>query len=1048
MKLIWKLAIPQICIIVFLGFIGFAVINSSFAGIREHYIKDVSESRFKIILKEIEDSARKSVSETSVFTRMPIVIEAYEIALSGDIYDEYSPQSREARDLLRKELAPMMDNYRDLMGKDLELHFHLPNGYSLARLWRDFNTRMDDEWVDVSDNISWFRPTVMETNRTGKVTIGLEPGSGGFAIRGVVPVIAPDGRQLGSAESLQTFDAILNHVTEDEKIFISLYANRELLDFSVELRDPDKYFPIGNFVRVVDANDIYVNSRITAELLEKGKNGIHHEYYNTLSVSTLPLNDYQGRQVGVVVCAINTRPLHAITNAAAVVMAIMLTAMAIAPVIALLIMMRLLVSKPLDKIKTIIMDIAEDRADLREPVPCSQKDEIGDLARWFNTLTSKLDIILFERKEMLRKISGESEKFEAMAHWYESLLDSIPFPVSVKDVNLNWTFINRAMEKQIGKKRDQVIGLSCSSWGADICGTKNCAVVHAIQGKKQTHVQLHNVPYQLDVEILKDMKGETIGYIEVIQDISRLEQLIKQEAEAKSASEAKSAFLANMSHEMRTPLNAIIGMTLIGKSVTDPDRLKYCFIKIDNASNHLLGVINDILDMSKIEAGRFELSLAEFHFESMLRRIVGIISFRVDEKNLKLSIHIDRKIPQNLIGDDIRLAQVIVNLLSNAVKFTSENGLIGLNVRLQEEDDNGCELLFSVKDSGIGLTQEQQQRLFQSFQQAESSTIRKFGGTGLGLSISKNIVEIMGGKIWVESEIGQGATFSFTVRMKRGTDKAHELVPLNVDPESVRVLAADDDLDVLVCFREIMQELGLFCDVAVSGKDALDIVEKNGSYNIYFIDRKMPDMDGLELVKQLKEKLQEPEKVLFVMISDVDWTSVQAEAKEAGIGVFLSKPLFASPIAEIVEEYLGIKQEQLNEEQENNSVNFEGRRILLVDDVEINREIILTLLEPMHFTVDTAVNGVEAVNRFRDVNEKYDVILMDIQMPEMDGFEATRQIRAMDFPNAKRVPILAMTASVFKEDINKCLDAGMNDHIGKPIIFNELVKKLKNCLEV
>ena len=380
---------------------------------------------------------------------------------------------------------------------------------------------------------------------------------------------------------------------------------------------------------------------------------------------------------------------------------------------------------------------------------------------------------------------------------------------------------------------------------------------------------------------------------------------------AKAASLAKTNFLSNMSHEIRTPMNAIIGMIMIGKKAEDLAKKNYAFGKIEGAANHLLGIINDILEMSKIEAGKVELVFVDFNLEKLLQKVVSIISYPVDEKRQKFTVYLDENIPQFLIGDDQRLAQVMTNLLSNAVKFTPEEGSIHLDVRLEGSENDMYTLKFAVKDSGIGISPEQKERLFTSFEQAEKTTSRKFGGTGLGLAISKRIVELMGGTIWIESELGQGAEFLFTVKMK-GSSKYIETddSPLN--------------------------------------------------------------------------KTTEP---------------VQTET-------------------------------------------FPGRCLLLAEDVDVNREIVMELLKPLQLEIDCAVNGIEAVEKFTAQPERYDLIFMDVQMPEMDGFEATHLIRALDLPNAKEVPIIAMTANVFREDIEKCLEAGMNDHVGKPLDLDDVLKKL------
>ena len=391
------------------------------------------------------------------------------------------------------------------------------------------------------------------------------------------------------------------------------------------------------------------------------------------------------------------------------------------------------------------------------------------------------------------------------------------------------------------------------------------------------------------------------------------------------ASRAKGEFLSNTSHEIRTPLNTIIGMTKIAKNAPDIERKNYALNKIDNASTHLLGVINDVLDISKIEANKLELSSVEFNFEKMLQKVITLITFPVNEKHQKLSLHIDDKIPEFLIGDDQRLAQIITNLLGNAVKFTPENGFINMNAVFLKEEDDLCTIQISVSDTGIGLSKVQQSRLFQSFQQAEASTVRKYGGTGLGLAISKSIIEMMGGKIWVESEEDKGSTFSFTIQ-------------------------------------------------AMRGKGNLIINESSGS-NF--------------------QKEEEPE-------IEID--------------------------------------------------SFEGHNILLAEDIEINREIVITLLEPMKLGIDCAQNGIESVEMYRKNPEKYDLIFMDVQMPEMDGYDATRQIRIFEEEQKKngnlpkRIPIIAMTANVFKEDIEKCINSGMDDHLGKPLDFDMVMEKLRTYL--
>jgi len=561
--------------------------------------------------------------------------------------------------------------------------------------------------------------------------------------------------------------------------------------------------------------------------------------------------------------------------------------------------------------------------------------------------------------------------------------------------------------------------------------------------------------YRASGETIRDKDGNPIRVAGALMDITETKNMLlikdRQKAEAEAANRAKSTFLANMSHEIRTPMNAIIGMIKIGKSAPNIERKDYCYMKIEDASNHLLGVINDILDMSKIEANKFELSETEFEFEKMLRRVVNVINFRIDEKHQKFSVNMDHSISRTLIGDDQRIAQVITNLLGNAVKFTPEHGTISLTVRLVEKVDNLCTLQVSVSDTGIGITPEQQAKLFKSFEQAESSTTRKYGGTGLGLAISKSIVELMGGKIWIESEPDKGSTFFFTIQLQRSTNEKHRLLSSDINSKNVRIMAVDDDPDVLVYFNEISHGFGLTCDTALSGKEALKLIKLKGDYNIYFIDWKMPRMDGIQLAHEIKE--QAKENPVVIMISAAEWSTIVEKAKAAGVDKFLSKPLFPSAIAEVINECLGVDQQQAEQSQSADIASiFTGKHLLLVEDVDINREIVQTLLEPTKLEIDSAENGVEAVRMFTEAPDKYDIIFMDIQMPEMDGYEATKRIRALETELStahngnknlhKQVPIVAMTANVFKEDIEKCLAVGMDSHVGKPLDFTEVMNRL------
>ena len=410
--------------------------------------------------------------------------------------------------------------------------------------------------------------------------------------------------------------------------------------------------------------------------------------------------------------------------------------------------------------------------------------------------------------------------------------------------------------------------------------------------------------------------------LQMIEEINiNNSRLVELKEVAESASKAKSDFLANMSHEIRTPMNAIIGMTSIGLRTEDLDGKDAALHKIDDASAHLLGIINDVLDMAKIEANKLELDPIEFDFENMCEKSVGVVNFRMNEKRQSLSVNIDEDIPFFLVGDEQRLIQVITNLLSNAVKFTPNEGSIKLTASLLGESGGECEIRMQVADSGIGIAPEQQEKLFGAFEQAERGTSREYGGTGLGLVISKNIVELMDGRIWVESELGKGATFIFTIKMKCGQVKPHQKLA-----------------------------------------------------------------DG------------------------ADWGHEKYAENQVG--------------------------------------GFEGKTLLIVEDIEINREILLSLLENTGLTIECAENGQVALDMVEAEPEKFDIIFMDMQMPRMDGLDATRCIRALRSEHCSKVPIIAMTANVFRDDIEACIIAGMNDHLGKPLDISRVLEKLHTYLGI
>lgn len=538
------------------------------------------------------------------------------------------------------------------------------------------------------------------------------------------------------------------------------------------------------------------------------------------------------------------------------------------------------------------------------------------------------------------------------------------------------------------------------------------------------------------------MSGNKIlRYIVTLFD--QTEEIVKEQAlkdalvNAQNANAAKQNFLSRMSHEIRTPMNAIIGMTTIaGAYIEDRKRVEDCLEKIGYSSKHLMTLINDVLDMSKIDEGKMSIVHEAFNLESVTESITSIFYPQAVDKGIRFSIPLIDLTDTILIGDALRLNQILINLLSNAIKFTPENGTIRMEIRQIQKKNKHVRLRFTVSDTGIGMSQEFLTRIFQPFEQESAATSQKYGGTGLGMSICKNLVTLMGGTISATSTLGKGSTFTVELGFDTESVAGDTLTHNHQALDSLKVLVADDDRDSCIHASLLLKNLGIRSRWVLTGsacvEEVLEAHKTGEEYDVCLIDWKMPDMNGIEVTRRVREFVG-PDTTIII-ITAYDWTAIEQSAREAGANAFLSKPIFASSLYNTLLTVTGIERtlKRGAADKKSNSV-LTGRRVLLVEDNALNQEIAVELLKMAGMEIDCAGNGQEALEQFLAKGDSYDLILMDVQMPVMDGYQATIAIRQSGHSKAKTIPIVAMTADAFYEDIVKAQAAGMNSHLAKPI---------------
>ena len=552
--------------------------------------------------------------------------------------------------------------------------------------------------------------------------------------------------------------------------------------------------------------------------------------------------------------------------------------------------------------------------------------------------------------------------------------------------------------------------------------------------------------------------GSPISYIGVFIDITERKKMMQELAEqreslsvaledANQANKAKTAFLSNMSHEIRTPMNAIIGLDRI--ALSDPaisETTREHLEKIGMSAQHLLSIINNILDMSRIESGRMSVKNEEFSFAKLLAQINTIISGQCRDKGIGYECRVKGAVDDYYIGDDMKLRQVMINILGNAVKFTPSGGTVTFVVESIARFSGKTTLRFIISDTGIGMSQEFLPKLFDAFSQEDSSSTNRFGSTGLGMAITRSIIELMSGTISVESEKNKGTTFTVTITLIDCERKNAEKEEDTLHPHELCVLVIDDDPIACEHARLILGQVGVSCEMALSGAEGLQMAKvrhaRREPYNLILVDWRMPDMDGVETARRIRDAVGNETPV--IILTSYNWDEIEDEARRAGVDTFVAKPLFAGTVLDEFREAFKKKNAELVRE----TVDLKGRRVLLAEDVAVNAEIMIMVLSMREIQTDHAENGRIAVEKFKEHEEYYyDAILMDMRMPEMDGLEATRKIREMNRPDAGKIPIIALTANAFDEDVQHSMQAGLNAHLSKPVEPEILFKTLEELIK-
>ena len=691
---------------------------------------------------------------------------------------------------------------------------------------------------------------------------------------------------------------------------------------------------------------------------------------------------------------------------------------------------------------------------------------------WFYVVVTAVLLLLLVRS-LVSRLKHQQEHFSELAEQrtagmyeqelfrsrqlFKELIDHAPIGIYWKDLDGRYLGCNKAMANSLMATPEDIVGETNRIFMDEEQARQNTELDRQVLASGTAHKNLQQMLitrqgerrfFNINKVPLHNEAGEVYALLGVLEDITEQKRrefdLVQAQKDASAASKAKSEFLSRMSHEIRTPLNSIIGLTHIALEAVSLEKIKELLQKMDASSRHLLLIINDILDISRIEAGKMSVSSVVFDMTAAVEETVGIILQRTQEKKQHMDLFIDQELPRFFKGDPVRFRQVLMNLLSNAVKFTPEQGTIAVRVSMLRKIDREVLLRFEVEDNGIGIRANQLELIFNPFEQADGTSTREYEGTGLGLSISKSIVELMGGEISVTSTEGKGSVFAFTLPL----ELCEEGPPtLDVAFEDLRMLVVDDEPETCSYMEAMLRRFHVEVMAVQSGEEAVacavEAKQAGREFHVVFIDWNMPGMNGVETAQAIRKIGCNP---IVIMFSMCDYAEIEPQARAAGISIFLPKPIFPSNLLNTLYQITGGPQRRPEQDPGITEDIFAGKRILVAEDVMINHYILSEMLAKTGAVLIPVTDGQQAFDAVCTPEAAFDAVLMDVQMPLMDGLDATRRIRSC--PGGKQLPIIAMTANVFKEDIDKALFAGMDDHLGKPINREDLIEKLRKAMKL